>query len=538
MTARTAARRASERFGYDATMVQASGFARVAGLAVIAAAAITCVPPASVPAGGGGGPAPVTVDAGGPDEALDAGAGAQVDAVVAGAIDRSPPPRTLAPERPTAAPPPMRYPLEVASARTAADLQRDAGFFEELVPTVRVGDPERPMLLWRQAAVYRELAFAAAADPSAAAAVAAAERAQIATLAKLRSESPTWCASPNPTPALATGCGDEQAYLAARGFQRLGEVTEARKLYLAVLQKWPTSRLAPVAYAAIGDMFLAAAAADPAQLTLARQSLSKATELAPPTDPMYVQVRHRLAHVAWLEGDLATALRELQQTIEVSLRYASAPGAAALAERARADLLPVYVATGSAKRAHDFVRPLSGDAGGGTALTIAWLDRLWAAYVAAGAYADGVDLIDDLAVRDSDGPRWCARAAERLEVIAWGLGASERLDQEVAGLLSLLDQLARRASDPAVLAACRPRAAEVVVTVLLARDLDVIGSAAAPGPRAPAGVQAIVAGYRAALAAFTDDDLAAARFPRLPAGVRPTRASLEARVEALLPLAR
>ena len=113
--------------------------------------------------------------------------------------------------------------------------------------------------------------------------------------------------------------------------------------------------------------------------------------------------------------------------------------------------------------------------------------------------------------------------------------APARVDSDVA---VLLDLLAKRAVDAAYFATCRTRAAEVVVTVLLARDVDVIGSAAAPGPRAPEAVRGVVDGYRAALAVFSDGELATARFPRLPPGVRPTRASQEARVEALGPLAR
>ena len=144
-------------------MLPASGFARVIGVAVItAAASITCVPPASVPAGGGG-PAPGggagsgvdagaggagdgAVDAGGPGVAIDAGAGPVVDAVVPGAIDRSPPPRTLVPEQPASPPPPLRYPLEAMSARAAADIERDLATLEPLVPTTPAADPERPML--------------------------------------------------------------------------------------------------------------------------------------------------------------------------------------------------------------------------------------------------------------------------------------------------------------------------------------------------------------------------------------------------------
>ncbi len=538
-------------------MLPASGFARVIGVAVItAAASITCVPPASVPAGGGG-PAPGggagsgvdagaggagdgAVDAGGPGVAIDAGAGPVVDAVVPGAIDRSPPPRTLVPEQPASPPPPLRYPLEAMSARAAADIERDLATLEPLVPTTPAADPERPMLLWRVAAAHRELASVRSADPAASAAVAAAERAQIAALATLRADHPTWCAAPNPTtPTAATGCGDEQAYLAARALQRLGDVAEARKLYLKLLQSWPSSRLTAAAYAALGDMFLDAALADPSKLALAQQSFTQVVGTIQPADPLYGQVRHRLAYVAWLGGDGLRAVRELQQAIEVSLRFPATPGALIVAERARADLLPVYVLAGDAKRAHDFIRPLSGDSAGATECTISWLDRLWAAYAAAGAPQAAIELIDDLALRDPAGPRWCARAVERLELTAWAVGgvgsAPARVDSDVA---VLLDLLAKRAVDAAYFATCRTRAAEVVVTVLLARDVDVIGSAAAPGPRAPEAVRGVVDGYRAALAVFSDGELATARFPRLPPGVRPTRASLEARVEALGPLAR
>jgi tetratricopeptide (TPR) repeat protein len=436
---------------------------------ITAAASITCVPPASVPAGGGG-PAPGggagsgvdagaggagdgAVDAGGPGVAIDAGAGPVVDAVVPGAIDRSPPPRTLVPEQPASPPPPLRYPLEAMSARAAADIERDLATLEPLVPTTPAADPERPMLLWRVAAAHRELASVRSADPAASAAVAAAERAQIAALATLRADHPTWCAAPNPTtPTAATGCGDEQAYLAARALQRLGDVAEARKLYLKLLQSWPSSRLTAAAYAALGDMFLDAALADPSKLALAQQSFTQVVGTIQPADPLYGQVRHRLAYVAWLGGDGLRAVRELQQAIEVSLRFPATPGALIVAERARADLLPVYVLAGDAKRAHDFIRPLSGDSAGATECTISWLDRLWAAYAAAGAPQAAIELIDDLALRDPAGPRWCARAVERLELTAWAVGgvgsAPARVDSDVA---VLLDLLAKRAVDAALL---------------------------------------------------------------------------------------
>ena len=510
------------------------------------AALITCVPAASIPATSGPPPAVAPADAGvaevavvadggvGPVAAADAGATGGLDAVIAGTVDRRPPPRTPPPEHPTAPPPPLRYPLDATATRALATIGNELGALEAQLAAAPAGSPDRPALLWRLAAAYREFAVVASADPvRGPAAAEEATRTELARLATLREEAPLWCAAPGPAaPTTATGCGDEQQYLIARAYQRLGDLVAARQAYFALIKSWPTSRLLAAAYTAFGEVFLTAAATDPSQLGLAAQSFDKAAELATADRELLMQVRYRLAYVAWLRGELPRARAALTQAIALAQAAPGSAVAAPLTARALADLVPVYVASGAAAAdAPGVIAPLV------TAddQRVAWLDALRVAYVAAGEFPGALTLTDALDRVDHGPASSCARWVDQLELLAWAV-AAPAADVD-ARMLRLLGSFFGRPRDADGTAACRARAAGTVTTILIARDLDLVGPAAAPGSRDPDAVARLIRQYQQASAVLGDDDFAAATFPRLPAGPRPTRAWLLARAAALAPLA-
>jgi tetratricopeptide (TPR) repeat protein len=413
---------------------------------------------------------------------------------------------------------------------------------ESLLAATPRSSTERPKVMALLAVDYRELFRASVAEGAAtddpaerdrlAKVARAANGAEVNHLTNLLAQYPKWCFAVPADASKPTGCADTWQYGLGRAHELGGRPDQARKVYLALIQAWPSSDSLPAAYFAFAEMFLAEAAADPSKLALAKQAYRQVVSYPPPDNRLWGHARLRLARIAWREGDFAVALSELKKTIEYGQTYASLPGAEAVAVAARADLVPVFALAGDPRRAHDFVRPLAGDAPASSARTFALLDDLRAYYRGAGRRTELVALDEDLVARDVARGQ-CERLAEL--VLFTGFGLEDDKDVVRGTAQRLVDVAVRldTADDPEA-PACTPATISLVTALAMAWDAEAtgyVGGAPGSGDRATRAAAAEL--YRAVANGFTDAQVAAAPFSRQNPVDRRSRAELAARAALL-----
>jgi TolA-binding protein len=161
---------------------------------------------------------------------------------------------------------------------------------EALSQTMTESSPDRPKLLRRLAESYEDLARAGERD-GAANLVDNARKAAARNYTMLLESYPSECH------AGSAGCADEVAYLLALEYERLGMLNDARKRYLDVLQRYPSSRFVPFAYLAFGEQFADEATHDETKWMLAEQAYEKVISFPPPDNRVYGYALLRLAQI-------------------------------------------------------------------------------------------------------------------------------------------------------------------------------------------------------------------------------------------------
>src|SRR5262249_51317521 len=131
--------------------------------------------------------------------------------------------------------------------------------------------------------------------------------------------------------------------------ERAGRLDLARKSYLDLIQRWPSSRLIPNAYLAFGEMFFEEA--DPTKLALAEQSYKEGIKYPPPDNRVHGYAYYRLAQVFAKKGDDPHALSALMKANEYARRYEDTTGLAAATRR---DVVAVYARVGDPAKAREF----------------------------------------------------------------------------------------------------------------------------------------------------------------------------------------
>jgi tetratricopeptide (TPR) repeat protein len=411
------------------------------------------------------------------------------------------------------------YPLDAPGTRDPATVRAELVEAKDQLAASAPSAAGYPALLRRVAELQRERAANATRSGDKKSAEEA-TRATVEPLERLVRDFPKFCAAP---PA---GCGDEQLYLLARTYQQLGARDEARRRFLQLIQDSPGSPYVVAAYFAFADMFLAESTDDPSKLELADQAYQQVTSRAQPEHELFRPALARLALVEWKRGDYTRALSSTKKTIEHAAARRALPGAEQDELRARADLVMLFALAGEPRGAAEYFRPLSG---GRLATTVEMLDTLRGYLVGQRAY-DGAIIVAFAADQLGPSPVRCRRQVAILELVAWG---TRRADSLTAELSTVADRLA----EPSAPADCRTAAASIAIAAVVARDLEVIGTAAAPGPRDAAAVDDLRAAYAVVLSTFTAADVAAAVPVRVAAADWPTHASLTARAALLAQLA-
>jgi tetratricopeptide (TPR) repeat protein len=214
------------------------------------------------------------------------------------------------------------------------------------------------------------------------------------------------------------GSYEQDAVLFRFGCERelAGDRAEARRAFLELIQKSPSSKLVPYAYLAFADLFFEEAASDPTKWELARQAYSKVMTFPPRENPAYAFAVHRRGLVMAETGDHAHALADQKNAIATTLTYPNLPSAAETAEAARRALVTAYAAAGRPELAFTFFH--EADADRAPALVVA----LGEEYLKRGEGQETAKLYDG-ALDALPSPEICDGAASAARALAAPFGA-------------------------------------------------------------------------------------------------------------------
>ncbi len=426
----------------------------------------------------------------------------------------------------------------IANVRMVQLLVQQIQGLESLLATTPPKSPDRPLLLKQLGDGYAELEAAGFRQKIQATSPAERDRGEklekaaragaVKSYGQLRAQHPGWCASPAQGAVPASGCVDEVLYDLAYEHEQAGDLDQARKDYLELIQTSPASKYVPNAYLAFGELFFQEAQGDPSKWALAEQSYREVIKFPAPENKVLGYARYKLAYVYWNKGDLALALSELKKTIEHGAQFPTLPNARELAASARKDLVPIYAVAGEPKRAYDLFHPLSGDGPGDNAKTFAMMADLGQNYLDTGHYREAVDLYQDLARRDR-GPKDCAYQAKITEaVLAQKTGdkaaAKAKLDRQLQ-----VEQVfvAQGYPDDAKLACANATAALVTETAMI-WHLEAVGSHGVRGTMSPEALAFADDLYAKVIRQFSAAEFARFEFPRLVKEDWPTLLEIKA----------
>ena len=331
---------------------------------------------------------------------------------------------------------------------------------------------------------------------------------------RLAEQYPSWCQFPQQKPGYQ-GCADEVLYYLAYEHEQAKELDQARDVYLELVDHWKSSRFVPHAFLAFGELFFAEAQGDPSKWSLAEQAYGNVVKAPPPDNKLYGYARYKLAYVYWNEGKLSEAVAELKRVIEFGTSYPALPGATGLADSARRDIIPVYAQTGSAAKAYDFFKPLSGDGGNGNDKTFKMMEALGTTLLDTGHYDEAIVLYRDL-IKRNPGEGWCQyQAAITQSVMAAQSGNKPAIVGALEEQLAAYRKYAKEphASTPEL--ACANETAGLLTETAMAWHLEAVGSGGVRGTSDPRTMAAADGLYKLVLANFTAEQFRQFRFPRI-----------------------
>ncbi len=329
--------------------------------------------------------------------------------------DAPPPSRaaeTPSPPSRAAAPPPATAPPRSASAPSAAarpatattdpgaairDTRRSTAMYRapnlltkeiealtKLLADTKQESPDRPKVLRRLAEDYVELRAASSRDPAAASKASAAAIKYYTTIAN---EYPSF------------GTIDEVLYDLAYEYERVSDLSNARKVYYQLIQKTPNSRFVPLAYLAFGDLFFNEAQGDPAKWPFAEQAYKENLKYPTPDNKAYAYAKYKLAIVHERQSQDPQALAQLSDAARAGVELDQPQ----LVDAALAEMVPAYARVGMPAKAYSFFKRAAGDKDGAEKRVLDLLGALAAEYAARDKPLEALMLLSDVLARDEAG---------------------------------------------------------------------------------------------------------------------------------------
>ncbi len=414
---------------------------------------------------------------------------------------------------------------------------------ETLYADTKKGAADRPKLMRRLAEAYVELEAAAIREATEndillqdanrkkdstsakAASEAAAKSKQVVTTARksaikyytqLKDQYPKWCQTPNAQdPAKSTGCGDEVLYYLAYEYEQSKDLVKAREVYYELVNDWKTSKYRPNAYLAFGELYFQEAQSDPSVWAAAEAAYTQVISAPPPENKVYGYALYKLGYVSWNQGEYEKSIDAFKKVIDYGTKFSHLPNASQLATSARRDVIPVYALWGDPKKAYNFMKPLSGDAGGENDKTFKMMDELGMSYLDTGHYDEGIALYSELMSRDK-GPQWCEYHGHITEAtLAKKGGDKESIVKVISKQFAVHKEFTAGAASAEAKLKCGNITAEIASETAMAWHLEAVGSGGVRGTSDPETMKAAANLYQQIVSTFTQADFREFRFPRI-----------------------
>lgn len=306
---------------------------------------------------------------------------------------------------------------------------------------------------------------------------------------------------------------DEVLYYLAYEYEQAGDLANARKTYLELIDKAPKSPYVPNAYLAFGELFFQEATADPSKWALAEAAYMEVLKYPPPSNKLFGYARYKLGYVYWNQGYYKQALEQFKKVIEFGNQYQDLPNAKQLAKSARRDIIPVYAASESPSKAFAYFKPLAENKSDENA--IAMMRELGHAYLDTGHYPEGIELYKDLMSRDK-GEHWCEYQSQITSAVQAAYASDKEkirkeLDQQASARKTFGDM---KVPDAAKLK-CDNRTAELLSETAMSWHLEAVGSGGVRGTNSPQAMDLAAYLYKKVADTFTAEDFAKFEFPRI-----------------------
>ncbi|HVK67434.1 MAG TPA: tetratricopeptide repeat protein [Polyangium sp.] len=214
-------------------------------------------------------------------------------------------------------------------------------------------------------------------------------------------------------------------YGEALAAERAGNLNEARRGYLQVVQHHPQSAYVPLVYFAFGELFIQEGQKDPPKLEFAKQSYLEVLKYPMPENIAWISAHVRLAEIHRQKGDHPQALFSLKKVAEAAAKEPGAPCAASLAAPGRASLVAVYADAGRPSAAFDFFKTASGDKGDERTNALAMVASLAELYVQQQKHDDAATALMSANARFYDAA-YCRREGQLVTKLGPSLTATRR----------------------------------------------------------------------------------------------------------------
>lgn len=336
---------------------------------------------------------------------------------------------------------------------------------------------------------------------------------------------PTFCSAPQ-KPVGDQGCIDEVFYFLAYEHEQAQHLDKARDAYLKLVTNHPKSKYLPHAFLAFGELFFNQAQGDPSKWKPAEQAYDKVKGFAAPGNKLWGYATYKLGYVYWNQGEFKKALGEFKQVIDFGKRFSDLPNAQGLTKAARRDLIPVYALAGQPRQAHDFFKPLSGDANGESTRTFGMMEELGQSLLDTGKYEHAIALYDDLLKRDR-GDHVCSYQAHIARAtMALHSGKKAPIENVLNTQLATYLAFKNRGHAPEANLECANATASLLSETAMAWHIEAVGNNDTRGTGDKKTMAASDRLYRLAVDNFSGADFARFKFPQLIKQDWPTRGKL------------